>query len=80
LRDKLRQIAAGDHRRIASSAAQDVEHHRGHRRFAARPGHGDRAMACHEMREQFRAMNDRDVLRLGRSEIRHPLFDRGRDH
>src|SRR5262249_41556912 len=32
------------------------------------------------MREQLGAMNDRDVLRLGRGEIGHLLFDRGRDN
>ena len=80
LRLEERQIATGDDGRLETRAPQDLEHHRGHRRLAARAGDGDRAMGCDEMREELRAMDDGHAKLARPRHVGHMILDRGRDH
>ena len=43
------------------------------------PRHRDRAMGGDEMREQLRAVDDRNAERARRGDVGHLLLDRGRD-
>ena len=79
LRLKFRQIAPGDDRGVAAGALENGKHHRRDRRLAARARHRDGAMPRHEMGKQLRAMNDGNVLRPRRGEVRHVLLDCGGD-
>ena len=57
---------------------KDLEDHRRHRRFAAGSAHRDRCDCSDEMREQLGAMDDGDVERARRDEVRHLLLHRRR--
>ena len=61
------QLAAGDDRRVAPGAAQDLERHRHDGGLAARARDRDRAEVRHPVRQHLGAVDDRQVapLRLG---------------
>src|SRR5262249_59127031 len=71
---------AGDHRRIAAGASEDLEDHRRDGGFAARATYRAGAMGADEMREQLGAVHNGNVHLARDGDIGHRSFDCGREH